>query len=155
MTDMFSNFTQAFPTRDQRAFTLTQVLVHWVHQVSCTRTREEILSALWFGNCVALSSHKLLHITLLAMGSVNGSTVLCIIFCLHCLHCLHCLQRGRGIGPFVSLNYCFVTIWHPTSPRVSPLITWCLVKTRSCLLASCWVGWKTKQGAWQGYGTSS
>ncbi len=152
MTDMFSNFTQAFPTRDQRAFTLTQVLVHWVHQVSCTRTRDGVLSALWFGNCVAsmaLSSHKLLHITLLAMGSVNGSTVLCIIFC------VHCLQRGRGIGPFVSLNYCFVTIWHPTSPRVSPLITWCLVKTRSCMLTSYWVGWKTKQGVWQGYGTSS
>ncbi len=33
MTDMFSNFTQPFPTRDQRAFTLTQVLVtEWFYK---------------------------------------------------------------------------------------------------------------------------
>ncbi len=124
MTDIFTKYTLAVPTRDQRAETVAQVLVIEWFSLGCLvgsiQTKAVILSLLSFSSFVAymeLRSHALPHTTRLEMASANVLTELCTIFCAHCR-----FQR-RGSGHSVFLRYSLPIILLLIKLRGSPLIS--------------------------------
>lgn len=88
MTDIFSKFTAAIPTRDQRASTVAQVLVtQWFCKfggpIVSILIKVAVLRAALFSNCAVcmeLQGHTLHLIILLVMDNVSALG-LCIICC--------------------------------------------------------------------------
>lgn len=120
MTDVSMKYNLAGPTRDQRAETVAGVLVaEWFYKLGVlahihSDQGHNFESRLMQQLCSLYRIEKSLHLNIwLVKASVNGLTVLCIIFC------MPFLLRGNDIGYPVFHLYCSAIIPHPTRPLVS------------------------------------
>lgn len=110
MTDVFSKYTLAVPTRDQRASTVAQALVsEWFFKF-------EILKVFSFSSCVSFMGLKnlaQLYTTLPVMASVSALTELSTICC------KPFLRLGNGTGIPVCHKCSALITQLPTSERMS------------------------------------
>lgn len=111
MTDVFSKYTQAIPTRDQRAPTVE-------FRLGFIPTKGEVLKRYSSSSYVSCTGFRKVgpHLTdRKEMGSVNVSTVHCTICC------ARCQWRRRGTGRCTSHNLSLPTTPPYTNQLVSRL----------------------------------
>lgn len=140
ITNVFSNYNLAITTRDQRAITVTQLVVEWFYKFgvpSCLHSDEgcNFESALIRELCCMMwPSPELLLTIQLGMVSASSSIGHCII------SCLHFQSLGRGIGLRAFPRWCFDIRLPHIIPQVNHCIFLCLVKILSYLgLVSDWI----------------
>ncbi len=145
MTDVFTKYTLAVPTRDQRAETVARVLVgEWFYRLGVPgrihsdqgRNFESILVQQLCRLYNIKKSRTRLTI-LQVMANASDLIAPCIICC------APFLPQGRGIGLLVSRKWSITTTPPPTKPPVSPHIFLCLGRSHGFRWISCLEGFRT------------
>lgn len=126
VTDVFSKFTQAYPTPDQRACTVARILTEkWfyiygvpqrIHSDQGRNFLRENYSEVC-ASCMELKRAAPLHIIRKETDSASGLTTRCTIFC------IPCPQSGRNGGHNICPRSCLHIILQYISPLVIPLMS--------------------------------
>ncbi len=150
VTDVFTKFCQAFPTRDQKADTTAKVLLkEWFLKYGgAAETALWPGEKLWErGHCGTLQVVWGAEVEDHSISSARESPLWAVLTALYMTCCARYPRTRRRDGLNTCRNWCMLITWRLTPPRDTLRITCCLVHNRTFRLMRCWDG--SRRRAWK------